>query len=289
MRLSGLLLLALPAPFAWAATVTPPATVAAVQAPAWLERDGQRQPLAVGMDIRDGDRLLTGNGARAYLQLADGSLVKLGEDARLGFFSRSLAPRTYFRGALDVLAGAFRYTTGVLRHVRGRDLSIRVGAATAGIRGTDLWGKSTSEKDIICLIDGHIQVAHGGQTYDMPQPMSFFVAPRDKPPQPVAPVAPSQLAKWALETDIEAGAGGAVKGGKWKLKAGHAANEAEALEIYDKLRQGGFDARVHPLAGDKEGSWSYDLLVRGFPTEADAAAAVARLKAKTGLEASPLR
>ena len=90
----------------------PAATVEAVQAPAWLDRNGTTRPLAAGMEIKNGDILRTGEGARAYLMLAEGSRVKLAESARFVFHSRSLNPAKRFRGALDVAAGAFRYTAG---------------------------------------------------------------------------------------------------------------------------------------------------------------------------------
>jgi hypothetical protein len=97
--------------------------VDALVTPAWIERHGQTQPLAVGMAVANGDRIRTGDGARVYLKLAEGSTVKLGADATLSFFSRSLRPQRDFKGALDVLAGAFRFTTDALQRVRSRDVS----------------------------------------------------------------------------------------------------------------------------------------------------------------------
>ena len=31
---------------------------------------------------------------------------------------------------------------------------------TAGIRGTDLWGSSDAERDLVCLVEGRITVTH---------------------------------------------------------------------------------------------------------------------------------
>jgi hypothetical protein len=45
-----------------------------------------------------------------------------------------------FRAALTVLAGAFRFTTDALDN-RKRDVAVKAKLVTAGIRGTDLWGK----------------------------------------------------------------------------------------------------------------------------------------------------
>ena len=42
-----------------------PATVEVVQAPAWVDRDGRTLPLSAGMELKSGDLIRTGNGARA--------------------------------------------------------------------------------------------------------------------------------------------------------------------------------------------------------------------------------
>jgi hypothetical protein len=130
MMLAAPAILAAPAPAA--------ATVEAVQSPAWRDRGGMTTPLAAGMELKSGDIVRTGAGARAYLMLAEGSRVKLGEAARFTLFSRSLQPDKYFRGALDVLAGAFRFTTGKFAKTRPREVAIRVGTATIGTDHMDI-------------------------------------------------------------------------------------------------------------------------------------------------------
>src|SRR2546428_9578137 len=106
---------------AWAA---PQAIVEAVQMPAWLDREGRVLPLAPGLEVKNGDRLRTGEGARAYLKLPEGSTVKLGESAQLSFRTEEVP--AVFKAALDVAAGAFRFTTAVLQKLRKRDVSIKV-------------------------------------------------------------------------------------------------------------------------------------------------------------------
>ena len=72
--------------------------------PAWVERGG-RVPLAPGMEAAADDELQHRRGARLLLKLADGSTVKLGENAQL--CSRTLQVRedSVFEAALNVLAG----------------------------------------------------------------------------------------------------------------------------------------------------------------------------------------
>jgi hypothetical protein len=69
--------------------------------------------------------------------------------------SPSFSPgRELFRAALNVLEGAFRFTTDVAAKTRKREVSIRAAQVTAGIRGTDLWGRSRPGNEIVCLIEG---------------------------------------------------------------------------------------------------------------------------------------
>lgn len=276
--------LALPA---WA---MPQATVDAVQMPAWLERGGHSRPLAVGMELASGDRVRTGADARVYLKLPDGSTVKLGENAKFAVFGHSLKPRTAYKAALDVLAGAFRFTTDALQRVGSREVVVRVGTATAGIRGTDLWGRSDAREDLVCLIEGRIEIWHAAApaSVTMDEPMTFFVAPRGEVPRPVEAVDPREFNRWARQTEIEAGDGAVSRGGKWKLVAGRHGTSAEALAQYDALRNEGFAARIKPLAGEG-GAWSYEVSLPGFADEREAAAAAARLKLATGVTATPAR
>jgi hypothetical protein len=139
-----------------------------LQMPAWIERKGAKAPISPGMLIESGDRIQTGSGARILLSLDEGSLVKLGENA--DFTIRDVIPAEasdgVFSGFLDVVKGAFRFTTTLISKSRRRNLSIRVSAVTAGIHGTDLWGKAAPDKDILCLIDGDINVLFQTSCHD---------------------------------------------------------------------------------------------------------------------------
>lgn len=283
-------LLALSAFLCLPAWAVPPATVAAVQAPAWLERGGHIRPLAVGMAIESGDRVRTGEDARAYLALAEGSTVKVGADSKLAFFSMSAQPQKRYKGALDVVNGAFRFTTGVAKRLKSREVMIRVGTVTAGIRGTDVWGRSTVEEDLVCLVEGKIDVWHAAvpAAMTMFEPRTFFLAPKGQMPKPVAAVEPERLRQWVRQTEIERAAGAARVGGKHALSLGSYASEAQVLEQYDMARSAGFAVSIKPVAGEG-GGWKYQLLATGFPDEEEAAASAARLKAATGIEATTAR
>jgi hypothetical protein len=258
------------------------ATVEAVQSPAWRDRDGVTVPLAAGMELKSGDVLRTGSGARTYLMLAEGSRVKLGEGARFTFHSRSLQPEKAFRGALDILAGAFRFTTGKLKKSRQHEVAIRVGTATIGIRGTDLWGRTDKDGDLVALIDGRIEITRAGQITELAKPMTYYDAPRAQAAT-VRELDLETFVKLARQTDILPGDGAARTKGKWRVSAGSAASEEAALELYDQIREAGFAARIRPREVEG-GGWRYELLLGGFASADEAEAAAARLKAATGLK-----
>ena len=259
-------------------------TVEGVVSPAWVERGGARMPLAVGMQLSDRDRVVTGGGSRALLRMAEGSAVKLGENASLVVSDiadrASAGAARLVTASLDVVRGAFRFTTGVFgSSAAGRDVKIRISTVTAGIRGTDLWGRSDERRDLVCLIEGAISVSHA-QTgeFTMADPLSFFVAPRNEKPLPVAAVDPKQLNEWAAETEIQAGAGGARRGGRHFVTASVSVDQKSALAAYHALRAAGYPAVVRPVKSD-DGTLSYPVRVPNLGTPQDAAVTAAKLKA----------
>lgn len=277
--------------FAANQTVTQ-ADIEAVQMPAWLVRGGRTQPLAVGMEVKNGDRIRTGAAARVYVKLAEGSTVKLGEHAELGFYSRSLRPASSFKGALDVVKGAFRFTTGALQKTRSqREIALRVGTATAAplanSGGNDLWGKSDAERDLILLIEGRIEITHAGRTLEIAEPLTFFAAPRNAPPQAVVPVDLQQFKSWARETEILPGDGAARRNGKWRVLLAQATSQQEALVVYDAARGAGYAAQVRVLPGGDAGSgqWNYQVVLPQIASELEAQSLAKKVRLQLGFEA----
>src|SRR5687768_1988256 len=125
-----------------AATPAPVLTVESVLSPAWVERtNGRREPLAVGMALANGEKVHTGDGGKAMLRLAEGSAVKLGESGMMvvsDLLEKADAKGAVVNASLEVVRGAFRFTTGLLGKSNAqRNVNVKVNAVTAGIRGTD--------------------------------------------------------------------------------------------------------------------------------------------------------
>lgn len=250
-------------------------TVEAVVSPAWVERSGgAREPLQPGLLLRDGDRVLTGSGARALLRVAEGSAVKLGENAQLRvdrLADRGVTAERVVSGTLDVLQGAFRFTTRLFGSPQARrDINVRIVTVTAGIRGTDVWGKSSPERDVVCLIEGRIYVQHREQAFTMQDPLSFFIAGRDGSRQPVAPVPEAQLKEWAEETEIAPASGASRSGGKHRLTLAAAADESTATALAQRLRAEGYPLRLRAYRA--AAGLRYEAYIGGLASAQDAAA-----------------
>jgi hypothetical protein len=255
--------------------------------PAWLERSGKRQPVYPGMVLQERDRIETGANARILLTLPEGSKIKLGESAQLGF-DALVAKRegeqgnVFLKSALNVVTGAFRFTTNALTKSRSRrEVDIRLATVTAGIRGTDLWGKQGGAKEIVCLLEGKIEVSRdpvAGQSSAsvvLDQPLQFYIAPKDQPTLPIGRVPDAQLAQWATETDIARDAGGASVDGRWKVSFDEKTTFADAMALYEDLRNQGYAAQFHPEK--KAGKRIYLVQLANLSSEGDARALANKL------------
>ena len=264
----------------------PAAVVEGVQMPAWLERNeggtARRSPLAVGTELRAGDAVKTGEGSRALVKLAEGSAVKVGENATLRITDIEAPREGTFRAALRVLEGAFRFTTDALAKVRKREVAITVATVTAGVRGTDLWGKSAGDRQTVCLIEGRIEVgAEGEAPVAMDQARQFYRREKGQT-LPLGFVTPEQLGQWALETDIAPGTGAARRGGKWRLTLATADTQAAALAVYDRLRAQGYAAEIRPARAGE--TLVYRVRIGNLPSKDEAEALAARFRGQAGLE-----
>ncbi|HUQ27677.1 MAG TPA: FecR domain-containing protein [Usitatibacter sp.] len=252
-----------------------PNVVEAVQYPAWLERGGAAVPLTPGTTLRPHDQLRTGANARVQIKMGEGSTVKLGENARFSI-DRS-DDRGTFRAVLSVITGAFRFTTDAVRKYHRRDISIKVKNVTAGIRGTDLWGKSTDERDLVCLLEGKIAVgSEGHPTVTLDQPLDFYQRPRDGAPS-VAKVDEKQIAQWAQETEMSPDAAGARVGGDWRVTVAAFPSRDDALQMNRRVRSSGYPSVVQAREG------AFLVEVGGLAGESEARALMSNVRSIPGV------
>lgn len=258
-----------------------------LQMPAWFTRDGKRQPLAPGTQLKSGDTITTGDGSRVLLRMAEGSAVKLGENAR---FELANVVQTRERGQqrfnarLELRQGAFRFTTPADDKAKStRNIEVKFPTLTATVTGTDLWGKSAGGEQIVALIDGKINVARGDDTpVAMTEARTVYIAPPDAPPRPVSAITLAQLNAYAQETELKPGAGIASRVGNYKIYAARTSNQQEALAVYERLRDAGYAAAIQPAVS--QGKQIYQVRIARILTEADGVAVAIKLRVQLGLQ-----
>ncbi len=134
-------------------------------------------------------------------------------------------------------------------------MNVRVEQVTIGVRGTDSWGRSRDERQIVCLIEGAIEVgADGEPPPTMDQPRQFYR--REKG---VAP-------------PIGAGKGALRRGGRFH-------SEQPALrKILDELRAAGYPVEMQRRQD------GFAVRIRHFPTREEAQMQADQLRGRYGIK-----
>jgi hypothetical protein len=263
------------------------AEVEGLQMPAWLTRDGKRLPLEAGAQLRNGDTITTGAGSRVLLRLPEGSAVKLGENVRFELNEMMLkrdGARRLFSASLGVPQGAFRFTTSPEQKSQfTRAIDIQLATVTASVAGTDLWGKSTPDQEVVALIDGSITATRRGEApVALSETRTVYVAPRDSPRPAIQTITVAQLNAFAQETEMQPGAGVAGRAGSWKVYAARTPSKEEALAVYGRLADAGYAAAIQPALF--QGKQIYQVRIVGLLSEADGVAVAIKLRVELGLQ-----
>lgn len=174
-----------------------------------------------------------------------------------------------FSSVISVLQGAFRFTTGLFGADEGREIQINLGTTTIGIRGTDVWGKSTRDRNFVVLIEGQIEVQNQSDSpLTMDQPLTLFDTPKSQDPLPVTTVEPNQLSAWAKETELEPGHGILTENGPYLVYLTSSQNVTYAEQAGQELRELGYPAEFY-FANVNGNNW-VRIGIKGFFTVDDA-------------------
>jgi hypothetical protein len=239
--------------------------------PAWLERGAVTRPLLPGVVLQAGDVIRTGAGARAYLQMSDGAQIRLGEQTRLHIAALDAKPRVS-NVSLGMLQGALRLGSPQV----ARDIGVRVVDLDVVLRQGDVWAKSSASADMLGLVEGSAAISHQTQQLQLSETMTYVHAERKQSLSPVRGFNLDQLQKWSGETEILEGQGVAISGGPVSLLLGEFSVQADALALYDQLRQNGYPARLQPLGRGER--LRYRVRITDFADTDDARATLQRLR-----------
>lgn len=251
--------------------------VEAFQAPAWKESARGTVALRAGMTLEKGERIKTGKAAKVVLGLSEGSQVKLGEESTFVLNALSTESEVnntqqndnVFTAAMQVLTGAFRFTTSRLGKANKRNIDIKLVTATVGIRGTDLWGRATAEQDFVCLLEGKIAISRGNKPeVTMNDPLSLYIAKRNQAAEALAKTSQEAVAELALETELDKGKGIITEQGQYVVYLLSSQDRNDALRVQNKFDQLGYASSILE-ANVKNGLW-YRVAVKNFASLVDA-------------------
>ena len=256
--------------------------VKAVRYPAWVENGGRKTPLQPGMQARASDVVASGEDARILFSLADGSEVRLGQNARLSIGRIDIVQTgggVDLDMGLSLLAGHFRYAATTLSKLTNRrKLDLQLSTSTIGIRGTDYWAMTDKEHDAVCLFEGAVEVqTQEKESITLDQPTAFWIRYFDKPAQAPGNATAAQLAQFLGWVELAPGSGVAIADGRWRLIAGVEKNRAAAAALSKDLRERGYPALVVKRTGQ------YEVRLDKFASRADAEAQMKKLQAQSGL------
>ncbi|MCP4764741.1 MAG: FecR domain-containing protein [Gammaproteobacteria bacterium] len=221
--------------------------------PVWVERGADTVPLAAGARLQIGDIVQTGSSGRVWLKVEDGSVVKLGQNARFsieGAAFREADSGTVLEGVFNVLKGAFRFTSGFFttQLTSTRQLDFQVGAITVGIRGTDIWGRATDDEDFVALLEGRIEVASTGrETAVMDQALTLYRKASGEPADPVTVVEAAVVEGLATETELDASLGISGASGVYSLVLHSYTDPGHADVALKRYRDAGYAVQARPV------------------------------------------
>ena len=259
--------------------------VESLQMPAWYDRDGETFPLKAGTKIYARDVIRTGKNSRALIRMQEGSIIKLGQETKLNI--SALAPQEQkngiFAALLRITRGAFRFTTTKLGKGHRRNIDVKIGTVSVGIRGTDIWGRSAENEDLFALLEGKVTVQRDGEEkFIMQDKLSYILAPKNQPTTAVAPIDLNKLDGWADETEMQQGQGIVTADGEWAVNMMSLQNSEAAAQLQQKLNDAGYATDIQQTQIDKT-TW-LRVRIEGFSTRDDASSLASRMTNQYGIQ-----
>jgi hypothetical protein len=162
-----------------------------IQGPCQGTADGAIHDLAQGAAVFANEVVTTGPDARLALRFDDGTVLTIGEKARLSLDEFVFRPAGESRLHFAVV-GALRFVSGKLADGATREASVTTAVATIGVRGTDFWGGPIDGQFGVVLLEGAIVISAGGKNVEV-------IEARQGVDIPGAGAPPGQIENWTRE------------------------------------------------------------------------------------------
>ena len=125
----------------------------------------------VGAPVQMSDALRTGANARLQITFRDGTLLTLGENARVVIDRYVFNPdQSTGAMALKTTTGAMRFATGRLNQMRNKDITVSTPYAALAVRGTEFWMGPIDGHHGALLLKGKVRVSNQGGAVTLSEP-----------------------------------------------------------------------------------------------------------------------
>jgi hypothetical protein len=125
----------------------------------------------VGTPVQMNDALRTGANARLQITFRDGTLLTLGENARVVIDRYVFNPdQSTGAMALTTTTGALRFATGRLNQMRNKDITVFTPYAALAVRGTEFWMGPIDGHHGALLLKGKVRVGNQAGAVTLSEP-----------------------------------------------------------------------------------------------------------------------
>ncbi|HEX8375235.1 MAG TPA: FecR family protein [Geminicoccaceae bacterium] len=160
---------------------------------------GQSRDMGLNGPVYFKDMIRTGAASRLESKLADGTVLTLGEHARITVDEFVYRPdRPGGRLGLTVARGAFLFVGGKIEGPTGGNVAIRTAVGTLGVRGTTVWGGAIDGGFGVLVLDGLVTLRTGRGSVTLRKGQGTMVYPGRAPP--AAAPGPEDRTKRAVAT-----------------------------------------------------------------------------------------
>jgi len=149
-------------------------SVMALKGSAEVKRSDKVLKAKSGMDIEEGDELVTKEKSRVQVMLNDDTVVTVGASSSFSFEEFSQSGQDS-KVAMRANRGFFRSVTGKIGKLAPERFKVKTASATIGIRGTDFSGEIFNGREVFKCYAGAIFVEFDGQIKDIDAGMMIEV------------------------------------------------------------------------------------------------------------------
>ena len=140
--------------------------IMAVKGIAELKRESTYLSASSGMELLEGDIVVTKEKSRVQVMLKDDTVVTIGANSEFGFEEFSLKGKDS-KISMKANKGFFRSVTGKIGKLAPERFKVKTASATIGIRGTDFSGDIGVDREIFKCFDGAIFVEFDGKINEL--------------------------------------------------------------------------------------------------------------------------